>query len=112
MAVTISNSIPQQGIAMGNMRGRVVDIALTATTDYLTNGTAITPSQVNLNEIYGATFVGFSAGTTAAKAQQPKWDQANLKIMLFVGAAGVDVEQTNAANIIVTMRWLFVGVGV
>lgn len=110
MAITKTVASAQhQALTFGNLRARLVDVALSATTDYLTGGTAVSAGDVNLSEIFGAIVVGVT-GTAAAKAQQPKWDQANQKLMLFVGAAGVDVEQANAANIVITVRLLVFGV--
>ncbi len=110
MAITKSVAYSQiQGFNVGPLRARLVDVALAATTDYTTGGVAITANEVSLSEILGVQVLGLT-GTTAATAQRPVWDQANKKLLLYVGAAGVDVEQTNAANVVVTVRLLVFGV--
>lgn len=114
MAVTITNKIPQQGVSVGGLKARVVNVAL-ATNDYLTGGVAVSAASVNLNEIYGAIVVG-QDGT--AVGYLPVWDAANAKVLLFqsidpASAGGANtplVQVSNAVSVAVTVRLYVLGV--
>lgn len=110
MAVTITNKIVQQAFAIGNLRGRIVDVAL-ATNDYVTNGVAVSAAAVGLNEIYGAVVIGQDATEVG---YLPVWDQVNLKLKLHQdvtpAATAAFVEVGNGASTAVTFRLLVIGV--
>ena len=114
MAVVVTNKIVQQGASLGNIRARIVNVAL-ATNDYLTGGVAVTAAAVGLNEIYGAVVIG-QDGTT--QGYLPVWDQVAGKLMLFqnvnpAAAGGADIvfnQVGNGSSVASTFRLLIFGV--
>ena len=114
MAVVLTNKIPQQAVALGNVRARIVNVAL-ALNDYVTGGIAVSAASVSLNELYGAVVIG-QDGT--AVGYVPVWDAVNNKILLFqnvnpAAAGGADVvlnQVGNGASTAITLRLLVFGV--
>jgi hypothetical protein len=110
MAATVTNKIVQQAVSFGNLRARIVDVTLDSS--YVTGGYAVTPAQVSLAEIYGATVLGNDAAATTSPVAI--WNQSTGKLQAFVsnGASPALLNEapgtTNLAAVVV--RVMFIGV--
>ncbi len=95
MAAVVSIPFPQvEYQALGSLRGTLIRVTL-ATNDYVTNGIDVSGSLPS-GDVVGA--IVLNSTGTGSLTQVPSFNATNKKLVLTIGAAGVNTEAANGSS--------------